>query len=76
MTTEQLGVVRIAQQVLSAIVINSALQIPGVTRIAQTNDQWSHFLNREVPRQGVVDDQRNDCFCRSLPCRCSRGEHR
>ncbi len=54
MSSEQLGVVRIARQVLSAIVINSALQIPGVTRIAQTNDQWSRFLNREVPKQGVV----------------------
>jgi len=54
MATEQLGLVRIAPQVLSAIVINSALQIPGVTRVAQTNDQWSHFLNREVPRQGVA----------------------
>ena len=54
MATEQLGVVRIARQVLSAIVINSALQIPGVTRVAQTNDQWSRFLNREVPHQGIA----------------------
>ncbi len=54
METEQLGVVRIARQVLSAIVINSALQIPGVTHVAQTNDQWSRFLNREVPKQGVA----------------------
>ncbi len=54
MATEQLGVVRIARQVLSAIVVNSALQIPGVTRVAQTNDQWSRFLNREVPRQGIA----------------------
>ncbi len=54
MSTEQLGVVRIARQVLSAIVINSALQIPGVTRVAQTNDQWSRFLNREVPNQGIA----------------------
>ncbi|GAC1629420.1 MAG: Asp23/Gls24 family envelope stress response protein [Ktedonobacteraceae bacterium] len=54
MATEQLGVVRIARQVLSAIVLNSALQIPGVTRIAQSNDQWSRFLKREVPHQGVA----------------------
>ena len=54
MATEQLGVVRIARQVLSAIVVNSALQIPGVTRVAQTNDQWSRFLNREVPSQGIA----------------------
>ncbi len=54
MVTEQLGVVRIARQVLSAIVVNSALQIPGVTRVAQSNDQWSRFLNREVPKQGIA----------------------
>lgn len=54
MATEQLGVVRIARQVLSAIVVNSALQIPGVTRVAQSNDQWSRFLNREVPKQGIA----------------------
>ncbi len=54
MATEQLGVVRIARQVLSAIVINSALQIPGVTRLAEYNDQWSRLMNREVPRQGIA----------------------
>ena len=54
MATEQLGVVRIARQVLSTIVVNSALQIPGVARVAQSNDQWSRFLKREVPRQGVA----------------------
>ena len=54
MAMEQLGVVRIARQVLSAIVMNSALQIPGVTRVAQSNDQWSRFLNREVPHQGIA----------------------
>lgn len=47
------GVVRVARQVLSAIVINSALQIPSVARIAQVSDQWSRWLGREVPRQGV-----------------------
>ncbi len=54
MAAESLGVVRVAQQVLSTIVINSALQVPGVTRVAQTNDQWSRFLGREVPKQGVA----------------------
>ncbi len=54
MVTEQLGVVRIARQVLSAIVLNSALQVSGVARVAQTNNQWSRFLNREVPKQGVA----------------------
>ena len=53
MATEQLGVVRIARQVLSTIVANSALQIPGVTRLARSNDQWSRFLDREVPKGGI-----------------------
>ena len=48
------GVVRVARQVLSTIVINTALQIPGVARIAHTNDQWSRLLGREIPRQGVT----------------------
>ena len=48
------GVVRVARQVLSTIVINTALQIPGVVRLTQTSDQWSRLLGREVPRQGVA----------------------
>jgi uncharacterized alkaline shock family protein YloU len=51
--SESIGVVRVARQVLSSIVINTALQIPGVVRMAQTSDQWNSFLGREVPRQGV-----------------------
>lgn len=51
--TEPLGVVRVAKQVLSTILVNSALQVPGVTRIARGNDQWSRLLNREIPKQGV-----------------------
>ncbi len=43
------GVVRVARQVLSTIVINTALRIPGVVRMAQFGDQWSRFLGREVP---------------------------
>jgi len=54
MATEPLGVVRVAQQVLSTIVINSALQVPGVTRVARTGDQWTRFLGREISRQGVA----------------------
>ena len=46
------GVVRVARQVLSAIVINTALQIPGVVRIAQ--GQRVRMFNRELPRQGVA----------------------
>ena len=52
--SEPLGVVRVARQVLTTILMNSALQVPGVTRIAQGNDQWSRLLGREIPKQGVA----------------------
>ena len=48
------GVVRVARQVLSTIVINTTLQIAGVARLARVSDQWSRLLGREVPRQGVA----------------------
>jgi uncharacterized alkaline shock family protein YloU len=54
MVTEPLGVVRVARQVLITIVVNAALQIPGVVRIAQNNEQWSRLLGRELPKHGVV----------------------
>ena len=54
MATEPLGVVRVARQVLSTIVINAALQAPGVIRMAQATDQWSRLLGHEVPKQGVA----------------------
>jgi uncharacterized alkaline shock family protein YloU len=54
MVTESLGVVRIARQVLSTIVINAALQTEGVVRMAQTADFRSRFLGREIPKRGVV----------------------
>ena len=54
MAAEALGVVRVARQVLSTIVMNAALQIPGVVRLAHTRDQWSRLLGSEAPRQGVA----------------------
>lgn len=48
------GVVRVVRQVLSTIVIHTAVRIPGVARMAQVSDQWSRFLGREVPGQGVA----------------------
>jgi len=54
MIAESLGVVRVARQVLSTIVINTALQIPGVVRMAHRSDQWSRLLGREIPKQGVA----------------------
>lgn len=53
MANETLGVVRIAPQVLSTIVTNAALEIPGVARMAQPQDQWMRWLGRDVPHQGV-----------------------
>ena len=54
MAVEPLGVVRVARQVLSTIVVNAALQIPGVVRMAQGSDQWSRLLGREIPKNGVA----------------------
>ncbi len=48
------GVVRVARQVLSTIVTNTASQIPGVVRMAHTTDQWSRLLGRDLPRDGVA----------------------
>lgn len=53
MANDMPGVVRIAPQVLSTIVTNTALDIPGVVRMAQSPDQWTRWLGREIPRQGV-----------------------
>jgi uncharacterized alkaline shock family protein YloU len=54
MVAEQPGAVRVARQVLSTIVINTALQIPGVIRMAQASDQWSRLIGREIPKLGVA----------------------
>jgi uncharacterized alkaline shock family protein YloU len=54
MVTEPLGVVRVTRQALITIVVNAALQIPGVVRMAQNNDQWSRLLGRELPKHGVA----------------------
>jgi uncharacterized alkaline shock family protein YloU len=54
MVAEPPGVVRVARPVLSTIVTNTALQIPGVIRMAQASDQWSRLLGREVPKHGVA----------------------
>jgi uncharacterized alkaline shock family protein YloU len=54
MATEPPGVVRVAREVLSTIVIKAALQAAGVVRMAHSGDQWSRLLGREVPKQGVA----------------------
>ena len=54
MVTESLGVVRVARQVLSTIVINAALQIAGVVRMARVGDQRLRLLGKDLPKQGVA----------------------
>jgi len=54
MASELPGVVRVAREVLSTIVIKAALQAAGVVRMAHSGDQWSRLLGREVPKQGVA----------------------
>ncbi len=54
MVTESSGVIRVARQVLLTIIVNVALETPGVIRVARGADQWSRLLGREVPRQGVA----------------------
>jgi uncharacterized alkaline shock family protein YloU len=54
MVAESLGVVRVARQVLITIVVNTASQMPGFVRMAQTNDQRSRLLGSELPKRGVA----------------------
>ncbi|MDQ6661782.1 MAG: Asp23/Gls24 family envelope stress response protein [Chloroflexota bacterium] len=54
MATESLGVVRVAREVITTIVIHAALQIPGVVRMAQVSDQWARLRGKEIPKQGVA----------------------
>lgn len=52
--TPPTGAVRVARQVLSTIVMHSALNIPGVVRIAQSSDPWTRLFGRDLPAQGVA----------------------
>lgn len=54
MVTESLGVVRVARQVLLTIIVNTALEVPGVMRMAPANEHRSRLLGHELPRQGVA----------------------
>ncbi len=53
MANEAPGVVRVAPQVLSTIVTNAALEVPGVVSMARSQGPWPRWPGREVPRQGV-----------------------
>lgn len=50
----EMGVVRVARQVLRTIVINTALQVPGVVAIADSNERWRRIAGRPLPHQGVA----------------------
>lgn len=54
MVAEALGVVRVARQVLLTIVINTALQVPGVVAIADSSERWPRIAGRPLPRHGVA----------------------
>ena len=73
--SQPIGVVRVARQVLSTIVINTALQIPGVVRIAQANDQWPRLLGREILRQGVKLTVKNNTVTADLYIVVSAGSN-
>ncbi len=64
--SQSFGVIRVARPVLSTIVVNTVLQIPGVVRMAQVTDQWSRLLGREVPREGVVLTIKNNTVSADL----------
>ena len=46
--------------------INTALQIPGVIRMAQASEQWSRLLSREVPKNGVALAVKNNTVTADL----------
>lgn len=50
----EMGVVRVARQVLRTIVINTALQVPGVVAIADSNERWRRIAGRPMPHHGVA----------------------
>jgi uncharacterized alkaline shock family protein YloU len=54
MVADALGVVRVARQVLLTIVINTALQVPGVVAIAGGSERWPRMAGRPSPQQGVA----------------------
>ena len=66
MVTETLGIVRVARQVLSTIIVHAALQIPGVVRMAHVDERWPRLLGREVPREGVALAIKDDVLSADL----------
>ncbi len=54
METEQLGAVRVARQVLATIIEMTALQVPGVVRLAAVGGHLVRFLDRDAPQRGIA----------------------
>jgi uncharacterized alkaline shock family protein YloU len=52
--TEQLGAVRIARQVLATIIEMTALQVPGVIRLASVGGHFPRFFDREASSRGIA----------------------
>jgi uncharacterized alkaline shock family protein YloU len=50
---EELGTVNIARRVLRTVVLQAALGVRGVTRMADLRHEWSRLLGRPLPQQGV-----------------------
>ena len=66
MVTESLGVVRVARQVLSTIVINAALQTPGVVRMAHAGIPRARLIGKEIPKSGVALTIKDDTVSADL----------
>jgi uncharacterized alkaline shock family protein YloU len=66
MVTESLGVVRVARQVLSTIVINTAQQTAGVVRMARAGDYRARFIGKELPKSGVALTIKDDTVSADL----------
>ena len=50
---EELGAVNIARRVLRTVVLQAALGVPGVTRMADLRHEWPRLLGRPLPQRGV-----------------------
>jgi uncharacterized alkaline shock family protein YloU len=50
---EELGAVNIARRVLRTVVLQAALGVPGVTRMADLRHEWSRLFGRPLPQRGV-----------------------
>lgn len=52
-SAEELGAVRIARRVLRTVVVQAALAVPGVVRVARVSRGLADLLGRPLPHAGV-----------------------